>query len=152
MRVLLQRVSSASVTVEDEVVAQIGAGLLVLVGVAPTDGEAQVQWMAERLLGLRIFADPTRADGAPGKNMNRSVLDTGGELLVVSQFTLTADTRRGRRPSFTSAAAPQHAEQIYQQLAAALAARAPVQTGRFGADMQVALVNDGPVTFLLERD
>ncbi len=144
MRVLLQRVSSASVTVAGTRVGEIETGLLALVGVAPEDGAEQVRWMADKVLGLRIFADAH-------KPMNASVLDVGGALLVVSQFTLTADTSRGKRPSFTTAADPEHAREIYEQFVAALSHRAPVQTGVFGADMQVALVNDGPVTFLLER-
>ncbi|MEM9621511.1 MAG: D-aminoacyl-tRNA deacylase [Pseudomonadota bacterium] len=163
MRVVVQRVTRASVSVDDKIVGAIGAGLLALVGVAPEDGAAEVDWIADKLLGLRIFPDPDpEPDPDPAgsesdspannaKNMNRSLLDIDGELLLVSQFTLTADTRRGRRPSFTSAAAPAHAEQIYQQLVDVLKPRVPLQTGEFGADMQVELVNDGPVTFLLER-
>jgi D-tyrosyl-tRNA(Tyr) deacylase len=144
MKVLLQRVASAHVTVGAAEVAKIGRGLLVFVGVAPGDGDAEIQWMADKVLGLRIFPDDD-------KPMNRSVLDVGGELLVVSQFTLTADTSRGKRPSFTTAAAPAQAEAVYERFAARLAQSVPVRTGVFGADMQVGLVNDGPVTFLLER-
>lgn len=141
---LIQRVSSASVSVDDEVVGAIGPGLLALVGVEPGDGEAQVARMAERLLGYRVFADEAG-------RMNRSLADTGGGLLLVSQFTLAADTRSGMRPSFTSAAPPEDAERIFNRLVAACRARhAPgVETGRFGAHMVVSLVNDGPVTFLL---
>lgn len=145
MKALLQRVTKASVTVDGEEVGAIGPGLLVLLGVEPDDGDAEVAWLAGKVLALRIFPD---AD----KPMNRSVTDLGGELLVVSQFTLAADTSRGNRPGFSSAAPPELAEHVYESFVAALRARdARVATGRFGADMQVALVNDGPVTFLLER-
>lgn len=145
MKVLLQRVSEASVEVAGECVASIGAGLLALVGVAPGDGEQQLQWLADKTLGLRIFPDEA-------KPMNLSVTDVSGELLVVSQFTLAADTSRGRRPGFSGAAAPQHAEAVYDRFVEVLRDTMPVQTGVFGADMQVSLINDGPVTFLLERD
>ena len=145
MRVLLQRVSSASVAVEGSVVAEIGAGLLAFVGVFPGDGRAQVEWLVDKTLTLRIFADAHRP-------MNRSVLDAGGSILVVSQFTLAGDTSRGRRPGFSAAAPPEQAERLYEAYTDGLRERcADVQTGRFRADMQVALVNDGPVTFLLER-
>ncbi len=145
MKVLLQRVSEASVEVAGECVARIGPGLLALVGVAPEDGEEQLQWLADKTLGLRIFADEA-------KPMNLSVADVSGELLVVSQFTLAADTSRGRRPGFSSAAPPEHAEAIYDRFVEVLRETMPVQTGVFGADMQVSLINDGPVTFLLDRD
>jgi len=145
MKVLLQRVSEASVEVSGECVASIGPGLLALVGVAPEDGEEQLQWLADKTLGLRIFPDAA-------KPMNLSVADVSGELLVVSQFTLAADTSRGRRPGFSGAAAPQHAEAVYDRFVEVLRETMPVQTGVFGADMQVSLINDGPVTFLLERD
>lgn len=145
MKALLQRVTEASVTVDGEKVGAIGPGLLVFLGVEPDDGDAEVDWLAGKVLALRIFPD---AD----KPMNRSVTDVGGELLVVSQFTLAADTSRGNRPGFSSAAPPELAETVYEAFVAALQARgASVVTGRFGADMQVTLVNDGPVTFLLER-
>ncbi len=144
MKALLQRVSSASVTVGDDTIASIGQGLLVLVGVAPEDDEETVAWMADRIAGLRIFADDL-------KPMNRNVVDVAGEILLVSQFTLTADTSRGRRPSFTSSAPPEQAERFYTLLGEELGKSVPVQTGEFGADMQVQLVNDGPVTFMLER-
>ncbi len=141
---LIQRVASASVTVDDAVVGAIGPGLLALVGIEPGDGEAQVARMAERLLGYRVFADEAG-------RMNRSLADTGGGLLLVSQFTLAADTRSGMRPSFTSAAPPEEAERTFNRLVEACRARhaAGVETGRFGAHMVVSLVNDGPVTFLL---
>lgn len=144
MKVLLQRVSSAAVDVEGETVAAIGRGLLVFVGVAPGDDDEQVDWLADKTLGLRVFPD---AD----KPMNRSVVDVGGELLVVSQFTLTADTSRGKRPGFSTAARPELARELYDRFVAVLEQTLPVCSGRFGADMQVSLVNDGPVTFMLER-
>jgi len=145
MKALLQRVTQASVRVAGEEVGAIGPGLLVFLGVEPDDGDAEVDWLAAKVLALRIFPD---AD----KPMNRSVTDLEGELLVVSQFTLAADTSRGNRPGFSSAAAPELAEKLYESFVGALRDRgAGVATGRFGADMQVALVNDGPVTFLLER-
>lgn len=145
MRVLLQRVAEASVTVDAELIAKIGPGLLALVGVFPNDGPAQADWLADKTLGLRIFPDGH-------KPMNRSVLDVGGAILVVSQFTLAGDLRKGKRPSFSGAAPPQQAQRLYQHYTAALANQCPdVRTGRFGANMQVALINDGPATFLLER-
>ena len=145
MRVLLQRVAEASVTADRQMIAQVGPGLLALIGVFPTDGPAQADWLADKTLGLRIFPDGQ-------KPMNRSVLDVGGAILVVSQFTLAGEVRKGKRPSFSGAAPPQQAEQLYERYAAALKAKCrDVQTGRFGANMQVALINDGPVTFLLER-
>ena len=143
MLTLLQRVSQARVSVAGDVVGQIGPGLLVLVGVQPGDGPAQAQRMADRLLGYRVFDD---ADG----RMNLSLADTGGGLLLVPQFTLAADTDRGRRPSFTGAAEPAQARAMFDCLVeAARACHAGVATGRFGAHMQVSLTNDGPVTFLL---
>lgn len=141
---LIQRVTSATVTVEGEVVGTIEAGLLALVGVEPGDGEAQIARMAERLLGYRVFADEAG-------RMNRSLADTGGGLLLVSQFTLAADTRSGMRPSFTTAAPPAEAEQGFNRLVDICRQKhaGRVETGRFGAHMVVSLVNDGPVTFLL---
>lgn len=144
MRALIQRVSEARVTVAGEVVGEIGAGLLVLLGVERDDDDGKPARMAERLLAYRVFPDGQQ-------RMNRSLGDTGGGLLLVSQFTLAADTRSGLRPSFSSAAPPAEAERLYQALLGELCQRhQPVACGRFGADMQVALVNDGPVTFLLE--
>ena len=145
MLALIQRVTSASVAVDDAVVGAIGPGLLALVAVQPDDGDAEVARMAQRLLGYRVFAD------AAGR-MNRSLADTGGGLLLVSQFTLAADTASGMRPSFTTAAAPGQAERQFNALVQACRAnhRAGVETGRFGAHMVVSLVNDGPVTFLLQ--
>ena len=141
---LIQRVTSATVTVEGEVVGTIEAGLLALVGVEPGDGEAQIARMAERLLGYRVFADEAG-------RMNRSLADTGGGRLLVSQFTLAADTRSGMRPSFTAAAPPAEAEQGFNRLVDICRQKhaGRVETGRFGAHMVISLVNDGPVTFLL---
>ena len=141
---LIQRVTQASVTVDGETIGRIGPGLLALVGVEPGDGDAQVARMAERLLGYRVFGD---AEG----RMNRSLADTGGGLLLVSQFTLAADTRSGMRPGFSTAAAPAEAERVFSRLLAECRQKHPpgVETGRFGAHMVVSLVNDGPVTFLL---
>ena len=141
---LIQRVTSATVTVEGEVVGTIEAGLLALVGVEPGDGEAQIARMAERLLGYRVFADEAG-------RMNRSLAETGGGLLLVSQFTLAADTRSGMRPSFTAAAPPAEAEQGFNRLVDICRQKhvGRVETGRFGAHMVISLVNDGPVTFLL---
>jgi D-aminoacyl-tRNA deacylase len=144
MIALIQRVLSASVTVNDETVGAIGPGLLALVAVQPNDGEVQTQRMLQRLLGYRVFADDH------GK-MNRSLADTGGGLLLVSQFTLAADTRSGMRPSFTTAAEPAHGLRWFERLLElARAAHPGVETGRFGAHMMVQLVNDGPVTFWLD--
>lgn len=144
MLALIQRVSHAHVDVGGERVGSIGPGLLALVGIEPGDGDAQVTRMAERLLGYRVFAD------AQGR-MNRSLTDTGGGLLLISQFTLAADTRSGMRPSFSSAAAPERAEPLFEQLLAECRARhrGGVETGRFGTHMVINLANDGPVTFLL---
>lgn len=146
MKVLLQRVRQASVDIAGQRVASTGAGLLVYVGVDPGDGRAEVEWLARKTAGLRIFPDE---DGL--KNMHRNVIDVSGEVLVVSQFTLAADTSRGMRPGFTHAAAPEQAESLYEAFVARLNQRIPVKTGQFGADMQVSSINDGPVTILLER-
>ena len=144
MKCLLQRVTQASVTVAGVVVGEIDQGLLVLVGVEPEDAEQTVTRVAERLLRYRVFAD------AEGK-MNLNVAQVQGSILLVSQFTLAADTTSGNRPGFSTAAPPQQASNLCNQLADALRrGDVRVETGRFGADMQVALVNDGPVTFLLE--
>lgn len=144
MRVLVQRVSQAAVEVNGESIAAIQHGLLLLVGIAPADGLEEVCWLADKVLGLRIFADHA-------KPMNRNVLEVDGEILVVSQFTLTADTSKGRRPSFTTAARPEVAKVVFQQFVEELNKTTTVQTGQFGADMQISLINDGPVTFMLER-
>lgn len=144
MRAVVQRVSSASVSVAGETVSSIGKGLLVLLGVGTEDDEADLDLLAGKVVGLRIFED------AAGK-MNLSVLETGGELLVVSQFTLYGDARKGRRPSFTDAMEPGRANQLYQAFCARLReSGVRVGEGVFRADMQVALVNDGPVTLLLD--
>lgn len=144
MLALIQRVTEARVTVEGACVGAIGPGLLALVGVEPGDGDAQVARMAERLLGYRVFADDAG-------RMNLGLAATGGGLLLVSQFTLAADTRSGMRPGFSTAAAPDAAEPVFNRLVeTCLRGHAgPVETGRFGAHMVISLVNDGPVTFLL---
>ncbi len=144
MLALIQRVTEASVQVDGHTVGAIGPGLLALVGVEPGDGPAQVAKLGDRLLRYRVFSD---ADG----KMNLSLADTGGGLLLVSQFTLAADTRSGLRPSFSTAAPPAEAEPIFGELVAYCRQQHanPVETGRFGAHMQISLVNDGPVTFLL---
>lgn len=144
MRAVVQRVTSASVTVAGRVIGEIGPGLLVLLGVQQGDGPTDLQYIASKVRDLRIFADD---DG----KMNRSVLDVQGGVLVVSQFTLSGDARNGRRPSFASAAPPQIARALYDEVVRELAASGlPVATGEFQAMMQVSLVNDGPVTILLD--
>src|SRR6266566_7014267 len=146
MRALLQRVSHASVTVDGNVADQIGQGLLVLLGVGQDDSEVQVKTLADKIVHMRVFGDDE------GK-MNRSLLDIGGEVLVVSQFTLYADTRRGRRPGFTNAAPPSIAEPLVERFKAAIAAYGlTVAGGIFGAYMEVELVNDGPVTIWLDSE
>ena len=147
MRVLVQRVSSASVRVDGEIVGQIGPGLLLLVGIREEEREETVGWVARRVAGLRIFRDE---DG----RMNRSVLETGGAALVVSQFTLYGDTQRGMRPSFVAAAPGERAEPLVADFVEAIRSLGirRVETGRFGADMEVASVNDGPVTIWVERE
>ncbi len=146
MKVVLQRVSSAEVTVDRRSVGAIGTGFVLLVGFKVGDGEIEATWIADKIVGLRVFPD------AEGK-MNRSLNDVEGELLVVSQFTLYGDVRKGRRPSFIEAAPPEIAISLYDNFVALLRARAPgrVETGEFGAAMDVELVNQGPVTILLER-
>jgi D-tyrosyl-tRNA(Tyr) deacylase len=145
MRVLVQRVSRAEVRVGDRVTGRVGRGLLLLVGLTHADTEAELAWMADKVLGLRVFAD------AEGK-LNLDVGEAGGAVLVVSQFTLYGDARKGRRPSFVDAARPELAEPLYERFVATLRERgARVETGEFGAIMEVDLVNDGPVTLWLER-
>jgi D-aminoacyl-tRNA deacylase len=146
MRVVLQRVSRAEVRIDGEVVGSVAFGHLVLVGFAEVDSDETVDWMADKVVGLRVFPDD---DG----KMNRSLDDVGGGLLVVSQFTLYGDVRKGRRPSFVGAAAPDVAVPLYERFVAALSSRSTgsVETGSFGAEMEVELVNDGPVTLILER-
>lgn len=144
MKALLQRVSQASVSIEDVEVARIAGGLLVLVGIEPNDNQQSVEKILHKLLNYRVFADEQG-------RMNKSLTDTSGGLLLVSQFTLAADTRSGLRPGFSTAAAPAQAEALFEQLVTLAQQRhGNVQTGQFAADMQVQLINDGPVTFLLE--
>jgi len=146
MRALLQRVSHASVKVDEQVVGEIGRGLLVLLGVGMGDGEAQVKTLTDKIVHLRIFEDDK------GK-MNRSILEVGGRVLVVSQFTLYADVRRGRRPSFTNAAPPSLAEPLVERFKAAIAAYGlTVADGIFGAYMEVELLNTGPVTIWMDSE
>ncbi len=145
MRLLLQRVTRAEVRIGDRVAGRIGRGFLLLVGFTHADGGDQVAWMAEKVAGLRVFTDP---DG----KMNLGLADVGGALLVVSQFTLYGDAVKGRRPSFIDAARPEAAIPLYERFITDLRSRGlTVETGEFGADMQVELVNDGPVTLWLER-
>ena len=145
MRAVIQRVSSASVTIDGVVKSSIGPGLLVLLGVGHQDDATDIDWLVKKTAGLRIFND---ADGV----MNRSVVEVGGDVIVVSQFTLMASTKKGNRPSYIGAAGHQTAIPLYQQFCSALsqAIGRPVGTGQFGADMKVALVNDGPVTICLD--
>ncbi|MCI6818047.1 MAG: D-aminoacyl-tRNA deacylase [Eubacteriales bacterium] len=143
MKAVVQRTARASVSIDGNTVGRIDRGLLVLLGIEPDDGEADIEYMVKKCSGLRIFEDEN------GK-MNLSVQDVGGSILLVSQFTLLGDARKGNRPSFTGAAVPEKAIPIYERVISELAKRLPVQTGVFGADMQVELVNDGPVTILLD--
>ena len=146
MKIVLQRVKHASVSVEDVLISEIGPGLLLFVGVAKGDGEREADWLAEKVAGLRVFADK-------GGKMNLSVREAGSEILAVSQFTLLADTRKGKRPSFVRAAPPEKAELLFDYFCERLLATGvrSVKTGSFGAMMDVALTNDGPVTIVLER-
>ena len=145
MKAVIQRVGFASVTVDQQLVARIPHGILVLLGVEKGDDEAKADWLAEKIAGLRIFSDD---DG----KMNRSVAEVGGELLVVSQFTLAGNCNKGKRPSFDSAAPPDEGKRLYEYFVEAVKVLGlPVQSGIFQADMKVHLVNDGPVTFILER-
>lgn len=145
MRVVLQRVSRAAVRVDGQTVGAIGRGLLVLAGFAPSDGEPALAWMADKVAGLRLFTD------REGK-MNLPLADVGGSVLVISQFTLYGDAAKGRRPSFVEAAPPAQAEPLYQRFVELLRQRrVPVETGRFGAVMEVDMVNEGPVTLILEK-
>ncbi|MDH3734449.1 MAG: D-aminoacyl-tRNA deacylase [Gemmatimonadota bacterium] len=145
MRAVVQRVSRAAVRVDGETVGEIGAGLLVLVGFGEADGAEALGWLADKLWGLRVFRDDE-------DRMNLSAAAIDGELLIVSQFTLYGDVRKGRRPSFVAAAKPEVAEVLYDQLVEICRRSGPVRTGRFGAMMEVELVNDGPVTILIERE
>ena len=145
MKIVVQRVLRSSVSVNDKVIGEIGRGLMILFGAEKGDGDEAVDALADKVLNLRIFADDQ------GK-MNRSCLDVEGGILVVSQFTLAGDCSRGRRPGFDNAAVPEEAERLYQNFIKKLAeSKLNIQEGRFGADMQVDIVNDGPVTFILER-
>jgi len=145
MRLLLQRVKYGRVTVDGVIVAEIGPGMVILLGIGPQDGEEQARYLVEKITNLRIFKDEQ------GK-INRSILEVGGEAIVVSQFTLYADTRKGRRPSFTEAAPPELAAPLVQRFAEMLAEQGVrTQTGEFGAHMLVEVANDGPVTIWLER-
>ncbi len=145
MRAVVQRVTGAAVTVEGKEVSRIGRGLLVFLGVAHGDGQAEVAWMAGKVVRMRVFSDS-------GGKMNLSLREAGGEILVVSQFTLLADCRKGNRPSFTGAAAPEEGDRLYRAFAEEVAAvsGATVRTGIFGAHMVVSIENDGPVTFVLD--
>ncbi|MGT2753783.1 D-aminoacyl-tRNA deacylase [Streptococcus ovis] len=143
MKIIIQRVSEAAVTIEDIVRGKIGAGLLLLVGVSPEDGQEDIDYAVRKISQMRIFSDEN-------DKMNLSVQDIKGEILSISQFTLFADTKKGNRPAFTGAAKPELASQLYDQFNGGLAAFVPVQTGIFGADMKVSLVNDGPVTIVLD--
>ncbi len=146
MKAVLQRVKQASVSIEGETVGKISSGIMLLLGVTEEDTEKECDFLAEKAVNLRIFEDEA------GK-MNRSLLDAGGEMLVVSQFTLCADCRRGRRPSFTRAARPEKAIPLYEHFIGNIREMGiPVSTGRFGADMLVSIENDGPVTILLDTD
>jgi D-tyrosyl-tRNA(Tyr) deacylase len=146
MRILLQRVQKGSVHIGGRAAARIGPGLVILVGIGVQDSEAQVSALANKVANLRIFEDQA------GK-MNLSIQDTGGEVIIVSQFTLYADTRKGRRPSFIGAARPEQASELVDSFARKLSALGiPTQTGQFGAHMQVEIVNDGPVTIWMESD
>ncbi|MEG5041496.1 D-aminoacyl-tRNA deacylase [Microcoleus vaginatus GB2-A3] len=149
MRVIIQRVKSSQVEIEGQIVGKIGCGLNLLVGIADTDTEAELDWMARKCLELRLFPDSATDTG----RWDKSVQDIGGELLVVSQFTLYGDCRKGRRPSFDRAAAPERAEIFYDKFVEKLRQSGlKVETGLFGAMMQVSIENDGPVTLVLERE
>jgi len=144
MRAVVQRVKQSTVTTDNEILGQIGSGLLVLLGVAKGDTAKDADYLANKIINLRIFEDENR-------KMNRSLLETGGELLAVSQFTLLADCRKGRRPSFIEAAEPEKATDLYERFVNVVRAKGvAVQTGRFRAMMEVALINDGPVTIIIE--
>ena len=146
MRVLLQRVSHGRVSVEGRPLAEIGPGLVILLGISPDDGDEEINYLTHKIANLRIFED------AEGK-LNRSILDVAGEALVISQFTLYADTRKGRRPSFTRAARPEEADPLVERFAEKLTSEGvPTKTGEFGAHMLVEIHNDGPVTIWMERD
>lgn len=145
MKTVIQRVTEASVTIDGKVNGKIGNGLMILIGISAEDTKEQADWIAHKIANMRIFEDGEQ-------HMNRSILDTGGEILAVSQFTLYADCRKGNRPNFMAAGRPEMSEPLYEYLCDALRGYGiHVETGIFGADMKVALVNDGPVTIVLER-
>jgi D-tyrosyl-tRNA(Tyr) deacylase len=145
MRVVIQRVTSANVTVDGEIRGEVGPGLLVLMGVEDADGQEDITWMSGKIVNLRIFNDENGI-------MNRSVIDTGGDILLISQFTLYASTKKGNRPSYIKASKPDHAVPVYEKMIIQLEQDLgrPVQCGVFGADMKVSLVNDGPVTIFID--
>ena len=146
MRVILQRVTQSNVTVDDQLIGQINQGLNLLVGISKTDTPTELEWMAKKCLSLRVFPDETG-------RMSQSIQDINGELLVISQFTLYGDCRKGRRPSYDQAAPPENAEKLYDQFVALLReSNLKVETGKFGAMMHVSIDNDGPVTLILERE
>ena len=150
MRVTLQRVKSSVVRVDGEIVGSIDRGYTLLIGIAATDTTTELEWMARKVLNLRLFPDPEQSQGS---SFQRSIQDISGGILAISQFTLYGDCRKGRRPSFDRSAPPAIAEPLYDQFVALLSqSDLHVSTGRFGADMEVSLVNDGPVTLLLERE
>ncbi|MGT2933549.1 D-aminoacyl-tRNA deacylase [Streptococcus catagoni] len=143
MKIIIQRVSKASVSIDSQIVGAIEKGLMLLVGVGPEDKQEDVDYMVGKIVNMRIFSDDQ-------DKMNLSVQDVKGSILSISQFTLYANTKKGKRPAFTGAASPELARQIYDNFNQALSAHCPVQKGQFGADMQVSLVNDGPVTIILD--
>ena len=143
MKIVIQRVSQASVTIDGKIAGEIQQGLLLLVGICPEDGQEDIEYAVRKISQMRIFSDQE-------DKMNLSVQDVGGQILSISQFTLYADTKKGNRPAFTGAARPDLATALYDQFNQKLAQTVPVQTGEFGADMKVSLVNDGPVTIVLD--
>ena len=143
MRIVIQRVSQASVSIDGKIAGEIQQGLLLLVGICPEDGQEDIEYAVRKISQMRIFSDQE-------DKMNLSVQDVGGQILSISQFTLYADTKKGNRPAFTGAAKPELATALYDQFNQKLAQTVPVQTGEFGADMKVSLVNDGPVTIVLD--
>ena len=145
MRAVVQRVARASVTIDERLAGKIGRGYMVLLGVDANDEERDLDYICEKLIGLRIFEDAE-------EKMNLSITDVGGEILLISQFTLFGDARKGRRPSFIRAARPEKAIPLYEAAIARLSEHVHVETGEFGADMQVELINDGPVTILLDSE
>lgn len=149
MRVIIQRVRSSQVAIAGEIVGKIGRGLNLLVGISPTDTEAELDWMVRKCLELRLFPNSENRDG----KWENSIQEIGGEILVVSQFTLYGDCRKGRRPSFSKSASPDIAEKLYARFVEKLRqSNLKIETGRFGAMMQVSIENDGPVTLILERE